>query len=89
LLLRRHKDVWQPLQQRSIYIKERDIRWIGESKPERKADMLKKPCNATRIICDTHDCQSDSFYLSAKGLLTDPNEYKVLLQGFFSISASQ
>jgi len=41
------------------------------------------------IICDTHDCKSDSFYLSAKGLLTDPNEYKVLLQGFFSISASQ
>jgi hypothetical protein len=41
------------------------------------------------IICATHDRKSESFYFSAKGLPTGPNEYKVLLQGFFSISASQ
>jgi hypothetical protein len=38
------------------------------------------------IICDTHDCKSWFIFL-AEGLLTGSYEYKVLLQGFFSISA--
>jgi hypothetical protein len=39
------------------------------------------------IICDTHDCNSYVLFFLAEGLPTGSYEYKVLLQGFFSISA--
>jgi hypothetical protein len=39
------------------------------------------------IICDTHECKSNSLRIAAEGLLTVLYVYKVLLQGFFSTSS--
>jgi len=39
------------------------------------------------IICDTHECKSNSLRIAAEGLLTVLYVYMVLLQGFFSTSS--